>query len=92
MSEDKTRTARPAERYDGTRARYRTGRRGLVRTGRGRRVLGEKPKNFKAAMGKLINYLGSYKTSIMVVLVFAALSLSLQSPVLKSRDGYYQVV
>ena len=35
---------------------------------------GEKPKDFKGAMGKLINYLGRYWIAIIVVMIFAAVS------------------
>jgi len=35
---------------------------------------GEKPRDFKGTMAKLIRYLGSYKLSIMVVMVFAIAS------------------
>lgn len=35
---------------------------------------GEKPKNFKASVGKLISYLGKYKVGILFVMVVAACS------------------
>jgi ATP-binding cassette subfamily B protein len=35
---------------------------------------GEKPRDFKGTMRKLIQYLGSYKTSIVVVMIFAVAS------------------
>lgn len=35
---------------------------------------GEKPKDFKGSMGKLINYLGRYWIAIIVVMIFAAVS------------------
>ena len=41
--------------------------------GRGMRP-GEKPKNLKKSLGKLISYIGSYKLSIMLVMIFAACS------------------
>ena len=44
--------------------------------GRHRRGMapGEKPKNFKGAIGKLIRYLGRYWAAIVVVMIFAAVS------------------
>lgn len=35
---------------------------------------GEKPKNFKGAIGRLIRYLGRYWAAIVVVMIFAAVS------------------
>lgn len=35
---------------------------------------GEKPKDMKGSMGKLLRYLGSYKAAILVVMLFAAAS------------------
>lgn len=35
---------------------------------------GEKPKNFKRSIGKLISYIGKYKAAIVVVMIFAACS------------------
>lgn len=35
---------------------------------------GEKPKDMKSAMGKLLRYLGRYKAAIFVVMIFAAAS------------------
>lgn len=35
---------------------------------------GEKPKDFKGSMGKLINYLGRYWIAIIIVMIFAAVS------------------
>ena len=35
---------------------------------------GEKPRNFKATMAKLLQYLSEYKVSIIVVLIFAVAS------------------
>jgi ATP-binding cassette, subfamily B, multidrug efflux pump len=35
---------------------------------------GEKPRDFRGTMGKLIRYLGHYRTSILVVMVFAVAS------------------
>jgi ATP-binding cassette, subfamily B, multidrug efflux pump len=35
---------------------------------------GEKPRNFKATMSKLLQYLSEYKVSIIVVLIFAVVS------------------
>jgi ATP-binding cassette subfamily B protein len=35
---------------------------------------GEKPKNFKASIGKLIRYLGKYWSAIIAVMIFAAVS------------------
>ncbi len=35
---------------------------------------GEKPRDFKGTMAKLIKYLGAYKVSILVVMVFAVAS------------------
>ena len=35
---------------------------------------GEKPRDFKGTMGKLLDYLGSYKIGILVVMVFAIAS------------------
>ena len=35
---------------------------------------GEKPRDFKGTMAKLIHYLGSYKMAILVVMVFAVAS------------------
>ena len=41
--------------------------------GRGMRP-GEKPKDLKGSLGKLMGYIGSYKTSIVLVMIFAACS------------------
>ena len=35
---------------------------------------GEKPKNLKKSLGKLMSYIGSYKVSILLVMIFAACS------------------
>ena len=35
---------------------------------------GEKPRDFKGTMRKLIMYLGSYRLSILIVMIFAAAS------------------
>jgi ATP-binding cassette subfamily B multidrug efflux pump len=35
---------------------------------------GEKPRDFKGTMKKLIQYLGSYKVSILIVMIFAIAS------------------
>ncbi|MBA3075861.1 MAG: ABC transporter ATP-binding protein, partial [Anaerolineae bacterium] len=35
---------------------------------------GEKPRNFKATMSKLLQYLSEYKVSIVIVFVFAIAS------------------
>ena len=45
----------------------------MGRHGRGM-APGEKPKNFKGAIGKLIRYLGRYWAAIVVVMIFAAVS------------------
>ena len=37
---------------------------------------GEKPRDFKGTMAKLIRYLGAYKLAILVVMVFAIASTS----------------
>lgn len=42
--------------------------------GHGAMVGGEKPKEFKKSMGKLLKYMGKYKIAIIVVMVFAACS------------------
>ena len=43
--------------------------------GHGRGMMpGEKPKDMKGSMGKLLRYLGSYKAAILVVMLFAAAS------------------
>ena len=41
--------------------------------GRGMRP-GEKPKDLKKSLGKLLTYIGSYKVSILLVMIFAACS------------------
>lgn len=48
-------------------------RRPMRGPGRGM-VPGEKPKNLKAAIGKLSSYIGAYKIGIIVVVLFAACS------------------
>ena len=45
----------------------------MGRHGRGM-APGEKPKNFKGAIGKLIRYLGRYWAAIVIVMIFAAVS------------------
>lgn len=45
----------------------------MGRHGRGM-APGEKPKNFKGAIGRLIRYLGRYWAAIVVVMIFAAVS------------------
>ena len=55
MSEQANRTARPP--------------RGPM--GRGHRGTGEKPKDFKGTIGKLIAYIGRYKFAVLAVLIFA---------------------
>jgi ATP-binding cassette subfamily B multidrug efflux pump len=87
MSKDKTRTARPAGGdMTGPGSGPGPGPRrrgpGLGPGGGPGRMLGEKPKDFKAAMKKLVGYLGDYKALILVVLIFAALSsvFSIASP------------
>ena len=48
---------------------------GGVRRGMGRGMMpGEKPKDFKGSMGKLIRYMGNYWAAIIVVMIFAAVS------------------
>ncbi|MBP7186766.1 MAG: ABC transporter ATP-binding protein [Ruminococcus sp.] len=42
--------------------------------GGGRFVGGEKPKNFKGTLKKLISYLGMYKIAILVVMILAAIA------------------
>jgi len=42
--------------------------------GGGMMIKGEKPRDFKGTMVKLLQYLGSYKVAILVVLVFAVAS------------------
>jgi ATP-binding cassette subfamily B multidrug efflux pump len=42
--------------------------------GRGMMMGGEKARDFKGTMLKLIRYLGAYKLSIIVVLIFAVAS------------------
>lgn len=32
---------------------------------------GEKPKDFKKSMGKMIRYIGSYKFAVLLVMIFA---------------------
>lgn len=49
--------------------------RGGMRRGMGRGMMpGEKPKDFKGSMGKLIRYMGNYWAAIIVVMIFAAVS------------------
>lgn len=55
MSEQANRTARPP--------------RGPM--GRGHRGTGEKPKDFKGTIGKLVAYIGRYKFAVLAVLIFA---------------------
>ncbi|MEG1393447.1 MAG: ABC transporter ATP-binding protein [Christensenellaceae bacterium] len=38
------------------------------------RMAGDKPKDFKGAMGNLLKYIGSYKIAILVVIIFAIAS------------------
>lgn len=45
----------------------------MGRHGRGM-APGEKPKNFKGAIGRLIRYLGRYWAAIVIVMIFAAVS------------------
>ena len=48
---------------------------GGMRRGMGRGMMpGEKPKDFKGSMGKLIRYMGNYWAAIIVVMIFAAVS------------------
>ena len=48
---------------------------GGMRRGMGRGMMpGEKPKDFKGSMGKLIRYMGNYWAAIIVVMIFAAMS------------------
>ena len=42
--------------------------------GGGRFAPGEKPKNFKSSMKKLISYLGAYKIAIFIVMILAAVA------------------
>ena len=42
--------------------------------GGGRFAPGEKPKNFKGSMKKLISYLGAYKIAIFIVMILAAVA------------------
>ncbi|MCR5600776.1 MAG: ABC transporter ATP-binding protein/permease [Ruminococcus sp.] len=42
--------------------------------GGGRFAPGEKPKNFKGSMKKLISYLGAYKIAILIVMILAAVA------------------
>lgn len=42
--------------------------------GHGPMMAGEKAKNFKGSIGKLIRYMGNYKFAILVVILFAAIS------------------
>ena len=42
--------------------------------GGGRFAPGEKPKNFKGSMKKLISYLGAYKIAILIVMILAAIA------------------
>ena len=42
--------------------------------GPGHGFVGEKPKDFKGSMGKLIRYMGNYWAAIIVVMIFAAVS------------------
>jgi ATP-binding cassette subfamily B protein len=42
--------------------------------GGGRFAPGEKPKNFKHSMKKLISYLGTYKIAIFIVMILAAVA------------------
>ena len=46
------------------------GRRGHM--GGGRFAPGEKPKNFKSSIKKLVKYLGAYKIAIFIVMILAA--------------------
>ncbi len=50
------------------------GRGPMRRGGHMAMVKGEKPRDFKGTMRKLIRYLGSYRVSIVVVMLFAAAS------------------
>lgn len=52
----------------------KTNRRGRVRGPMGKMGPGEKPKDFKKSVKKLLRYIGSYKISIFVVMFFAAAS------------------
>lgn len=48
---------------------------GGMKRGMGRGMMpGEKPKDFKGSMGKLIRYMGNYWAAIIVVMIFAAVS------------------
>ncbi|SHM65816.1 ABC transporter ATP-binding protein [Ruminococcus flavefaciens] len=47
--------------------------RGRIGSG-GRFAPGEKPKNFKGSMKKLISYLGAYKIAIFIVMILAAVA------------------
>ena len=42
--------------------------------GRGPMGAGEKAKDFKRSIGKLMKYMGRYKIAVFVVMIFAALS------------------
>ena len=42
--------------------------------GGGRFAPGEKPKNFKGTLKKLISYLGAYKIAILIVMILAAIA------------------
>lgn len=48
---------------------------GGMKHGMGRGMMpGEKPKDFKGSMGKLIRYMGNYWAAIIIVMIFAAVS------------------
>jgi ATP-binding cassette subfamily B protein len=49
-------------------------RRGPIGTGGGIQMQGEKARDFKGTMQKLIQYLNQYKTSIVIVMCFAVIS------------------
>ena len=65
MSEQ-NRTTATHRRPDGPSGGHRPGPRGHMSM-----MKGEKARDFKGTMGKLLEYLGSYKTGILIVMIFA---------------------
>lgn len=63
MAEDRRKTI--AERREEEAAKRRSGGR------RHGRMVGEKPKNFKKALGQIFRYIGHYRIAILIVMVFA---------------------
>ena len=55
------------------REKVRMQHRGRGPMGRGMQP-GEKPKDLKSSLGKLLSYIGNFKAAIIVVMIFAAAS------------------